>query len=66
MEHPHDVNKRRWNEVTIVHTKSDFYDADGFLAGRNTLGPIERNAVGEMKGKRLLHQQCHLGMDTLS
>ncbi len=66
MEHPHDVNKRWWNEVTPVHTKSEFYDVEGFLGGRNTLGAIERHAVGDVKGKRLLHLQCHFGMDTLS
>jgi 2-polyprenyl-3-methyl-5-hydroxy-6-metoxy-1,4-benzoquinol methylase len=66
VEHPHEVNKRWWNEVTPVHTKSDFYDVDGFVAGRNTLGAVERSAIGDVAGKRLLHLQCHFGMDTLS
>lgn len=66
MEHPHEVNKRWWNEVTPVHTRSDFYDVEGFIAGRNTLGAVELGAVGDVNGKRLLHLQCHFGMDTLS
>ncbi|MBT7647394.1 MAG: class I SAM-dependent methyltransferase, partial [Rhodospirillaceae bacterium] len=66
MEDAHEINKRWWNEVTPVHTRSEFYDVEGFLGGRNTLGAIERNAVGDVAGKRLLHLQCHFGMDSMS
>ena len=62
----HEVNRRRWNEVTPVHVGSEFYDVEGFVGGRSTLGEVERAAVGDLAGKRLLHLQCHFGMDTLS
>ena len=62
----HEANKRRWNEVTPVHIGSEFYDVEGFVGGRSTLGEVERAAVGDIAGKRLLHLQCHFGMDTLS
>ena len=62
----HEVNRRRWNEVTPVHVGSEFYDVEGFVGGRITLGEVERTAVGDLAGKRLLHLQCHIGMDTLS
>jgi SAM-dependent methyltransferase len=65
MNEAHEINKRWWNEVTPVHVGSDFYGVDGFLAGDNKLGRIERQALGEVSGKRLLHLQCHFGMDTL-
>ncbi len=29
-------------------------------------GPIESGEIGDVRGKRLLHLQCHFGLDTLS
>ena len=66
MNEHHAVNRTLWNEITPVHAASDFYDVEGFLAGRSTLGAVERAAVGNVAGKRLLHLQCHFGLDTLS
>jgi ubiquinone/menaquinone biosynthesis C-methylase UbiE len=37
-----------------------------FLGGRCTLLPIEVAEMGEVEGLRLLHLQCHFGLDTLS
>ncbi len=62
----HESNRRHWEERTPVHLPSAFYDVEGFLAGRNTLLPIEREGVGDVGGKSLLHLQCHFGLDTLS
>lgn len=42
------------------------YDVPAFLAGSSTLSPIEREAVGPVEGRSLLHLQCHFGLDTLS
>jgi SAM-dependent methyltransferase len=60
------MNRAWWDQVTPVHAKSAFYDAAGFLAGKSTLGRVEREAVGDVAGKRLLHLQCHIGLDSLS
>ena len=60
------ANKELWNKRTAVHKDSSFYDVAGFKAGANTLTPIELNEVGDVKGKSLLHLQCHFGLDTLS
>jgi SAM-dependent methyltransferase len=60
------VNKRRWNELVDIHAKSDEYDLDGFIAGKNSLHSIELDALGDVSGKSLLHFQCHFGLDTLS
>ena len=60
------INRGWWDEVTPVHEASDFYDVAGFLEGRNTLGTVERQAVGDVCGRTLLHLQCHFGLDTLS
>jgi SAM-dependent methyltransferase len=65
MIHQHDLNRRRWDELTPVHVHSAFYDAPGFLAGRSAMDAIERDGVGEVRGKSLLHLQCHFGLTTL-
>ncbi len=61
-----DANRALWDELTSIHAASSFYDLEGFKAGRSTIGPLERAEVGDVEGKRLLHLQCHFGMDTLS
>jgi ubiquinone/menaquinone biosynthesis C-methylase UbiE len=60
-------NKSHWNELTTLHEKSGgMYDVAGFKAGKCTLKAIELVEMGDVKGKSLLHLQCHFGMDTLS
>jgi len=60
------ANKELWNKRVAVHLKSDFYDLPSFKAGNTSLNNIELQALGNVKGKSLLHLQCHFGMDTLS
>ena len=60
------INKKAWDDKTAHHTVSDFYDMPGFLAGRNTLNEIELALLGDVRGKTILHLQCHFGQDTLS
>jgi SAM-dependent methyltransferase len=59
-------NLRHWNEVTPIHQKSQFYDVEGFKSGKCTLMPLEREELGNVSGKTLLHLQCHFGLDTVS
>jgi 2-polyprenyl-3-methyl-5-hydroxy-6-metoxy-1,4-benzoquinol methylase len=61
-----DTNRQWWDEVVPIHVDSDFYDVEGFLAGRCTLDPVEIAAVGDVTGRSLIHLQCHFGLDTLS
>ncbi len=61
-----EVNRRYWDEVVPVHAGSELYNLVGFKAGEISLDDLERGEVGEVTGKRLLHLQCHFGMDTLS
>lgn len=60
------VNKARWDELVGIHAASEFYDVEGFLAGKVLLRDYEIADVGDVSGKRLLHLQCHFGLDTLS
>ena len=55
-----------WNEVVGVHAHGDIYGLESFKAGISRLTYLEREEVGEVAGKSLLHLQCHFGLDTLS
>ncbi|MEV0620735.1 methyltransferase domain-containing protein [Nonomuraea sp. NPDC050404] len=59
-------NRANWNSRVPVHLNSDFYDLEGFKAGRNALRPFELEEVGDVSGRSLAHLQCHFGLDTLS
>jgi len=61
-----ELNRKWWNERVPIHVRSEFYDVEGFKAGAETLRPFELEEVGDVTGKRLLHLQCHFGLETLS
>jgi 2-polyprenyl-3-methyl-5-hydroxy-6-metoxy-1,4-benzoquinol methylase len=66
MENYLEINKNSWNAKVEPHLKSDFYFVDEFLQGRTSLNSIELDLLGDVKGKTILHLQCHFGQDTLS
>jgi len=59
-------NLAHWNEVTAHHVASPMYRTEDFRRGEIVLDPVVREAVGDVAGRRLLHLQCHFGLDTLS
>lgn len=59
-------NRQLWNRRTLLHRQSAFYDVPAFLEGKTSLNQIELEELGDVKGKSLLHLQCHFGQDTLS
>ena len=61
-----EINRESWNSRTETHLKSAFYDHDNFLKGKNTLNDIELKLLGDIKGKSVLHLQCHFGQDSIS
>lgn len=61
-----EVNKASWNNRVEAHLKSDFYDLEGFLQGKSSLNAIELELLGDVRGKNILHLQCHFGQDSLS
>ncbi|MBK8711813.1 MAG: class I SAM-dependent methyltransferase [Niastella sp.] len=61
-----DINKTAWNKKVPLHVASDFYDMPSFLAGKNSLNKIELDLLGDVKGKSILHLQCHFGQDSIS
>jgi ubiquinone/menaquinone biosynthesis C-methylase UbiE len=66
MEKYFEANKKLWNERTPIHVNSEFYSNDEFIAGKNSLNKIELDEIGDVKGKSVLHLQCHFGQDTIS
>lgn len=60
------INRNSWNNKTDVHVASDFYDMEGFRKGNNSLNPIELELLGDIRGKKILHLQCHFGQDSIS
>lgn len=61
-----EINRQSWNNRTDTHLKSEFYNLDGFLHGKTSLNEIELNLLGNIKGKTILHLQCHFGQDSIS
>lgn len=62
------ANRATWDERVPIHVRNTtgFYGIDAFKSGGCTLHALELDEVGPVAGKRLLHLQCHFGLDTLS
>ncbi len=61
-------NRKLWDAWTAIHTTGEFYDVQRFRDDPNDvrIEAWEREEVGDVTGKTLLHLQCHFGLDTLS
>lgn len=60
------ANRANWDDRTRVHLASRFYDVEGWLAGNRGPRSWEVAALGDVRGLRLVHLQCHFGLDTLT
>ena len=60
------LNRANWDDRVPVHLASEFYDLEAFRSGASSLRPFEAAEAGDVTGKRLVHLQCHVGLDTLS
>lgn len=60
------INKKSWNNKVETHVNSEFYDMENFMKTQNSLNPIELNLLPNLKGKTVLHLQCHFGQDSIS
>ncbi len=63
-----EINRERWNELVAIHAASTSdYNLEGFKNSNDIrIRTLEREEVGDVSGKSLLHLQCHFGLDTLS
>jgi SAM-dependent methyltransferase len=60
------VNRDMWDERVPIHVASDLYDVEAFVAGRSSLRAFELEELPDVRGRTLVHPQCHFGEDTLS
>jgi SAM-dependent methyltransferase len=63
------ANRANWDDRVPIHWASPVYDVAGFIADPASLSDVvafDAPLVGEVRGRRLLHLQCHMGKDTLS
>lgn len=63
-----DPNLDWWDERARLHLDTPVYRRHlaALDAGGVSLHEVERAALGDVRGQRLLHLQCHIGTDTLS
>jgi ubiquinone/menaquinone biosynthesis C-methylase UbiE len=59
------LNQELWDEVAPVHFKA-YKEVQLLREGGSSLDEIELREMSEVRGKTLLHLQCHIGTDTLS
>ena len=61
------INRRNWNDRAAIHVKDEAggYRVQAFLDGADNLHDIEHAEIGDVKGLRIAHLQCHFGIDTL-
>jgi hypothetical protein len=54
------INRTRWSERTAIHTRdaAEYYMVDRFLAGADTLVPIESVEIGSIAGWRVRLATC--------
>ncbi len=61
-----EANRANWEDRTPIHLRSAFYDVEGWLHDRPGPAPEELEMLGEVGGLRLVHLQCHIGLNALS
>ena len=61
-----EANRRGWDEKTDRHIRGGGgYRIEDFKAGRTGVEPNIPDDLGDVRGKSILHLQCHFGMDSL-
>lgn len=69
MERYLDVNRATWDERAPAHAASPDYAVDRFIEDPSFISNVVRFDVprlGDIRGLRGVHLQCHIGTDTLS
>jgi len=60
-----DANRVWWDALARVHVHT-YKEVQLLRDGKEILDEIELREVGDVRGKSLLHLQCHIGTDTLA
>ena len=63
----HALNLANWNERVPLHlAAASFYDQLPLRNGNACLDPVAGAVLGPVAGLRVLHLQCHFGLDSLT
>ena len=63
------ANLANWNDRVAAHLASPGYNVEGFVSDPQRIGKavrLDAEELGDVRGRSLLHLQCHIGLDTLS
>jgi SAM-dependent methyltransferase len=62
------ANRMNWADRAKLHSTdtTGMYSIAKVIAGGDSLHAIEAGEVGDVAGRRLVHLQCHIGLDTIS
>jgi ubiquinone/menaquinone biosynthesis C-methylase UbiE len=61
-----EANRHGFNLRARAHLRSSYYDLDSLKDGRSTLRTLEREELGDVRGRSLLELQCHIGTSSIS
>jgi len=63
------ANRANWDARVDIRFPSQEYEVDRFAADPSYLSDVvrfDKEKLGAVRGKRLIHLQCHIGTDTIS
>lgn len=65
--HYFETNRKAWDERVAIHRRdaTGFYAVAKVLRGEDKLNAIEAAEIGDLRGLRGAHLQCHFGLDTI-
>jgi SAM-dependent methyltransferase len=64
-----EANRANWDARVPIHYASDEYGVERFITDPTHLSDVvryDKEKLGDVGGKTLLHLQCHIGTDTIS
>lgn len=61
------ANQKSWDERVAIHAADEtgFYEVARVLRGEDKLNAIEAAEIGDIRGLRIAHLQCHFGLDSI-
>ena len=67
-EEAYELNRLNWDERVDSHFNSPMYQAhiEDLKKGKHCMDPVLVERMGDVTGKKLIHLQCHMGMETLA
>jgi SAM-dependent methyltransferase len=64
-----EINRANWDERAPAHAASPDYNVQGFIQDPGFISQVvrfDRPRLGDVRGLRGVHLQCHIGTDTVS